>query len=92
MATTGSTRLQDIGAKHVTKGLGRVTGEAVMVRGQGSWAEFEDGRRLLDFTTGIGVTNLGHCHPKVSKAAADQCFHLVHGQVSVTIFHVTLQS
>lgn len=80
--TTGSTHLQDIGAKHVTKGLGRVTGEAVMVRGQGSWVEFEDGRRLLDFTTGIGVTILGHCHPRISKAAADQCFNLVHAQVS----------
>jgi len=52
-----------------------------MVRAQGSWAEFGDGRRLLDFTAGIGVTNLGHCHPKVSQAAADQCFNLVHGQV-----------
>jgi len=83
MTTTGSTRLQEIGAKHVTKGLGRITGEAVMVRGQGSWAEFEDGRRLLDFTAGIGVINLGHCHPRVSKAAADQCFNLVHAQCSI---------
>ena len=83
MATATPTYLQDIGAKHVTKGLGRITGDAVMVRAQGSWAEFEDGRRLLDFTTGIGVTNLGHCHPKVSQAAADQCLNLVHGQVRV---------
>lgn len=81
ITTTATTPLQDIGAKHVTKGLGRVTGNAVMVRGQGSWVEFEDGRRLLDFTAGIAVTNLGHCHPKVSKAAADQCYKLIHGQV-----------
>jgi hypothetical protein len=26
--------------------------------------------------------NPGHCHPKVSRAAADQCLKLVHGQVS----------
>ena len=81
MTTTTSTYLQDIGSKHVTKGLGRIAGDAVMVRAQGSWTEFEDGRRLLDFTTGIGVTNLGHCHPKVSQAAANQCLNLVHGQV-----------
>lgn len=81
ITTTASTSLQEIGAKHVTKGLGRIAGDAVMVRAQGSWAEFDDGRRLLDFTTGIGVTNLGHCHPKVSKAAADQCSKLVHAQV-----------
>ena len=82
MTTTTSTYLQGIGSRHVTKGLGRITGDAVMVRAQGSWVEFEDGRRLLDFTTGIGVTNLGHCHPKISQAAADQCLNLVHGQVS----------
>lgn len=84
MTTTTPTHLQDIGAKHVTKGLGRITGEAVMVRAQGSWAEFEDGRRLLDFTSGIGVANLGHCHPKVSRAAADQCLNLVHAQCSIS--------
>ncbi|KAG9078919.1 hypothetical protein FS749_009014 [Ceratobasidium sp. UAMH 11750] len=38
---------------------------------------------MLDFTTGIGVTGLGHCHPVVSKAAADQCMNLVHGQCSI---------
>ena len=81
MTTTVSTYLQDIGAKHVTKGLGRITGDAVMIRAQGSWVEFEDGRRLLDFVAGFGVTNLGHCHPKVSQAAAGQCLNLIHGQV-----------
>ncbi|KAG2124256.1 hypothetical protein BD769DRAFT_1388811 [Suillus cothurnatus] len=35
---------------------------------------------------GIGVTNLGHCHPKVSKAAADQCVNIVHAQCSIS-FH-----
>ena len=55
MATSASTALQDIGTKHVTKGLGRITGDAVMVWAQGSWAEFEDGRRMLDFTTGRGL-------------------------------------
>ena len=28
----------------------------------------EGGKRYLDFTTGIGVTNLGHCHPRVTAA------------------------
>ena len=36
---------------------------------------------MLDFICGIGVTNLGHAHSKVSKAAADQCTQLVHAQV-----------
>ncbi|KAJ7289245.1 acetylornithine aminotransferase [Mycena rebaudengoi] len=45
-----------------------------------------DERKMLDFTCGIGVTNLGHCHPKVSKAAADQWIEIVHVQCSIA-FH-----
>lgn len=33
-----------------------------MVRGKGSYVEYDNGRRLLDFTCGIGVTNLGARH------------------------------
>lgn len=97
---TSSDNLVTFGQRHVTAGIGRLT-EAVMSKGEGSYLTFEDGRRMLDFSCGIGVTNLGervvpallrsarptlwacpgHCHPKVSKAAADQCTSLVHGQV-----------
>ena len=38
---------------------------------------------MLDFTSGIGVTNLGHCHPAVTKAAQAQVGRLVHGQVNI---------
>jgi len=41
---------------------------------------------VLDFTCGIAVTGLGHCHPKVSEAAAKQCMELVHAQCSIA-FH-----
>lgn len=75
--------LKELGAKHVTKGLSRMNGEAIMTKGSGSYVTFDDGREVLDFTTGIGVTGLGHCHPKVSKAAADQCMNIVHVQVRV---------
>lgn len=46
------------GQKHVTKGLGRQV-EAVLTKAQGSYVTLGDGRQLLDFTCGIGVTNLG---------------------------------
>ena len=29
-----------------------------------------DGNRYIDFSSGIYVTTLGHCHPKVSEAVA----------------------
>lgn len=51
-------QLVEFGQKHVTKGLGRQV-EAVITKGKGSYVELGDGRELLDFTSGIGVTNLG---------------------------------
>ena len=39
-------------------------------KGQGVVLEDVDGNRYLDFSSGIYVTSLGHCHPKVSEAVA----------------------
>jgi 4-aminobutyrate aminotransferase len=38
----------------------------------------EDDNLLFDFTSGIGVTNAGHCHPLVVKAIQDQAARLIH--------------
>ncbi|KAJ3871927.1 acetylornithine aminotransferase [Lentinula edodes] len=77
--------LNDFGKEHVTKGLARIS-DGIMVKGKGSYVEYLDGKKMLDFTCGIGVTNLGHSHPKVSRAAADQCMNIVHAQCSIA-FH-----
>ncbi|KAJ7185436.1 acetylornithine aminotransferase [Mycena filopes] len=82
--SSDSSSLLDYG-RHVTNGLGRIT-EGIMTSGKGSYVEYADGRKMLDFTTGIGVTSLGHCHPAVSKAAAEQCMNIVHAQCSIA-FH-----
>ncbi|EAU85105.2 aminotransferase [Coprinopsis cinerea okayama7 len=76
--------LYEFGLRHVTHGLGRIT-TGIMTKGDGSYVEYADGRRLLDFTCGIGVTNLGHAHPRISGAAADQCMKLVHSQCSISL-------
>ena len=34
-----------------------------LVSGQGMYAADAEGRRYLDFTSGIGVNSLGYCHP-----------------------------
>lgn len=39
-------------------------------RGQGCMLEDVDGNQYIDFSSGIYVTTLGHCHPKVSEAVA----------------------
>ncbi|QDS78075.1 hypothetical protein FKW77_003647 [Venturia effusa] len=74
--------LAQFGTKHVAKGISRLSQE-VIESGSGSYVTMDSGRRMLDFTSGIGVTNLGHCHPKVTKAAQDQMGKLVHGQVNI---------
>ena len=52
---------------------------AVMfVRGEGTQLWDSDGKRYLDFLSGIAVTSLGHAHPGVARAIADQAQRLLH--------------
>lgn len=60
-------------------------------RAQGSYIYTDDGRKLLDFTCGIGVTNTGHCHPKVVEAIREQAGLLLHGQANIVIHKPMLQ-
>ena len=54
--------------------------------GEGSWLVDTDGRRYLDFTSGIGVTSTGHCHPTVVAAAQEQVGRVIHAQYT-TVAH-----
>ncbi len=55
------------------------------VRGEGVYLFDADGNRYLDFTCGIGVTNTGHCHPRVVKAVREQAGRLLFGQMNIVI-------
>jgi len=59
-----------------------------LVRGQGARVWDDRGREYLDLLAGIAVCGVGHCHPHVVKAIADQAASLMH--VS-NHFHNTLQ-
>jgi predicted acetylornithine/succinylornithine family transaminase len=48
------------------------------VRGEGSRLYDEDGKAYLDFVGGLAVTSLGHAHPAVATALADQARTLLH--------------
>jgi predicted acetylornithine/succinylornithine family transaminase len=48
------------------------------VRGEGTQLWDRDGRRYLDFLTGLAVVSLGHSHPEVAAALADQARTLQH--------------
>ena len=51
--------------------------DAVMVRGRGSWLWDAAGRRYLDFVQGWAVNCLGHSHPALAAAIAEQAAELL---------------
>ncbi|MFM8176972.1 MAG: aspartate aminotransferase family protein [Candidatus Limnocylindrus sp.] len=55
-------------------------------RGEGAWLIDRSGERWLDYTSGIGVVNTGHAHPKVAAAIAEQATKLIHGQQNI-VYH-----
>ncbi len=61
----------------------------VFVRGQGSFLFDTEGEAYLDFITGIGVAALGHAHPRLASALADQAATLLH---TSNLYHHPWQS
>lgn len=56
--------------------------------GEGAWVWDEDGNRYIDGFGGIAVTALGHAHPRITRAIAEQAHRIIH---SSNIFTVTAQ-
>lgn len=61
----------------------------VVDHAHGCWIRGTDGQDYLDFTTGIGVTSTGHCHPRVVAAAREQVGQVIHAQYT-TVLHKPL--
>jgi acetylornithine/N-succinyldiaminopimelate aminotransferase len=78
--------LMEWSAKYHTPNYGRTP--IVLVRGEGTRVWDSDGKEYLDFTTGIAVTSLGHCHPVITGAIREAAATLLH--VS-NIFHTAPQ-
>ena len=55
------------------------------VRGEGIYLYDAAGRRYTDFTSGIGVTNTGHSHPKVVQAIQEQASQLIFSQMNIVM-------
>ena len=62
-----------------------------VVRAEGVYLYTADGRRYMDFTSGIAVTNLGHGHPRVLAAAREQMAKFSHSAVGVTLHEPLLR-
>ncbi len=75
---------------HLSPVWGRAVAEPLIAeRGEGAYLYTVDGRRFLDFTCGIGVTNTGHAHPRVVKAIQDQAARIIHSQANIA-YHVPM--
>jgi acetylornithine/N-succinyldiaminopimelate aminotransferase len=57
----------------------------VLTRGKGVFLFDIDGKRYLDFVSGLGVNALGHAHPRIVKTIRDQSAKLIH--VSNLYYH-----
>jgi 4-aminobutyrate aminotransferase len=58
---------------------------------EGCYIYAVDGKKYLDFTCGIGVTNTGHCHPKVVEAIREQAGLFLHAQVNIVVHQPMLK-
>jgi len=58
------------------------------VRGEGVWLWDESGKRYLDALAGIAVSTLGHAHPVLTRAIAEQAAKIIH---SSNLFRIPLQ-
>ena len=59
------------------------------VRGEGAWLWDEAGRKYLDALAGIAVSGLGHGHPRLVRAIADQAVKVIHTSNLYEIPHQT---
>jgi len=79
--------ITSLDAAHVLQTYRRAP--VVFVRGEGVWLHAADGRSYLDLLSGIGVASLGHGHPRMAAAVAEQAATLVH---TSNLYHHPLQA
>jgi predicted acetylornithine/succinylornithine family transaminase len=76
VATKRRTDWRELEARRYMKTFNRLP--VVLVRGQGCRVWDESGKEYLDLVAGIAVNALGHAHPDLVKAIADQAGQLIH--------------
>ncbi len=82
--TSRSAEYQARRDQHVPRGTFHAT-PAFIKEAHGAVMVDLEGRELIDFAGGIGVTNVGHAHPKVVAAIKDQAEKYIH-----TCFHIAM--
>jgi len=70
------------------RGLAIAHPSLAIARAEGARVWDTDGKEYLDFACGIGVLNVGHRHPAVMRAIADQAAHLTHMACQVAMYDI----
>jgi acetylornithine/N-succinyldiaminopimelate aminotransferase len=79
MKASPTTRFDEVAALDAEHVMGTYARAPVaFVRGEGTRLWDSEGREYLDFLSGLAVTSLGHAHPAVADAVADQARTLGH--------------
>ena len=52
--------------------------DVTFVKGDGCWLTDQSGKQYLDALSGVGVVNLGHCHPDITQSIVEQADTLLH--------------
>ena len=52
--------------------------DVTFTSGSGCWLTDTSGKKYFDALSGVGVVNLGHCHPKITQSIIDQSQELLH--------------
>jgi len=79
---------QEIAALHGRYVMATYAPTLALVKGRGARVWDAEGREYLDFLSGIAVTGIGHCHPRLVSAIRRQAGRLIH---TSNIFYNELQ-
>src|SRR5882724_6163564 len=69
-------QIQDLERKYLLPTYNRYP--VAFARGKGAFLYDLDGKRYLDFVSGLGVNALGHAHPRIVKTIREQAVRLLH--------------
>src|SRR5690349_6406852 len=76
VSTANKVHWQELEQRYYMRTFNRLP--VVLVRGEGCRVWDDDGKSYLDLVAGIAVNALGHAHPDLVKAIADQAGQLIH--------------
>lgn len=77
--------LKELTTQHVPRSIG-VTHPISVAKAQGAVLQDIEGREYIDLAGGIGVLNVGHCHPRVINAALGQMEAFTHTCFQVAMY------